>query len=105
MNRYYYKCKSAKDAVVKLEMVHLPGASHYYWTDVRALTFYYSADLKWLAEGEYEFQKERFREQSMETLRLYYKDKDKWVLVKEVEWIDDNTVREYNRLESEFKII
>ena len=81
MNRYYYKCKSAKDAVAKVEMVHLPGTSHYYWTDVRALTFYYSDDLKWLAAGEYEFQKERFKSANYESLTYYVKDdKGRWII-------------------------
>ena len=84
MNRYYYGhgCYNAKDAAAKVEMIHLPGMSHFYWTDVRELTFYYSADLAWMADGEYLFQKERFEEQRYESLKLYKKnDKGKWVLV------------------------
>lgn len=84
MNRYYYRCENANDATAKVEMIHLPGMSHFYWTDVRELTFYYSADLAWMADGEYEFQKERFKEQRYESLKLYKKnDKGKWVLVDE----------------------
>lgn len=84
MYRFYYRCADAKEAAVKVEMIHKEGMSHFVFRDIRKLTFYYSEDLKYLGSGEYLFQKERFEEQRYESLKLYKKnDKGKWVLVEE----------------------
>jgi len=73
---------SATDAVAKVEMILLPGNSHYYWCDVRELTYYYGPELFNNALEEYEFQLSRWKYKNYESLTYYEKDANgRWKII------------------------
>lgn len=81
MDRNYFKCANAKEAAAKVEMILLPGNSHYYWCDVRCLTYYYGPEMVTDAEKEYEYQLGRFNT-GFESITHYEKDeKGKWKII------------------------
>lgn len=81
MDKNYFKCMTAKDAVLKLVMKSLPG--HYLYSDATSAIWYYGYEKIILAVEEYIFQCEDERFSKYQSIELYQKSENgKWVLKK-----------------------